>query len=90
MHRLTITLTAPNELDHNVALRIFASQLEDVAEDLTALPAQTTAFGAFGDEGCKVYYRLEIDDPEARQTNASALQKNSLARQSDLPAVAGL
>lgn len=66
MHRLTITLTAPNELDSDTTLQAFASQLEDVAEDIAAMLPRNHAFGAYGEQGCKVYYRVEIDAPEAR------------------------
>ena len=87
MHRLIITLTAPNELEQDAVLGIFARQLEDVAEDLTAMPAQNQAFGAFGDAGCKVYYRVEISERPAELLN---FHPDSPARQTDLPAVAGL
>lgn len=68
MHRLTITITAPNELDSDATLQNFASQLQDVAEDLAAMLPRSHAFGAYGPQGCKVYYRVELDEPGVRPT----------------------
>ncbi len=68
MHRLTITITAPNDLDRREALAAFATQLEDIAADMAALPPQDSAFGAFGEQGCKIHYRLEIDTPQEQRS----------------------
>lgn len=73
MHRLTLTLTAPNDLPLEDALETFAIQLQDVADDLAALPPQNHAFGAFGARGCKVYYRVELDEPATRVLAAAGL-----------------
>jgi hypothetical protein len=34
MHRLVVTITAPNEINESAVLETFASQLEDVAADI--------------------------------------------------------
>jgi hypothetical protein len=73
MHRLTLTLTAPIDLALEDALEAFAVQLQDVADDLAALPPQNHAFGAFGALGCKVYYRVELDEPATRKLAAAGL-----------------
>jgi hypothetical protein len=69
MHRLVVTITAPNEINESAVLETFASQLEDVAADIVSLAPQDHSFGAFGLDGCKVYYRIEIDDLGSRQTD---------------------
>ena len=60
MHRMTITLTAPASMTRESALVAFSRQLEDMADDLAALSPQNRAFGAYGEEGCRVYYRVEL------------------------------
>ena len=72
MHRLTLTITATNEVTPDAVLQSFAAQLQDVAEDLGALPAQNHSFGAFGAAGCKVYYRVEIDEPRLERAALTA------------------
>lgn len=71
MHKLTITLTVPNDIHEADALANFAEQLHDVAEDIASLTPRSTAFGSYGDNGCKVYYRVEIDDAPARADAAA-------------------
>ncbi len=72
MHRLTLTLIAPHNIDYADALQAFAVQLHDIAEDLGELPARNHAFGAFGPLGCKLHYRLEVDEPRGERMTLPA------------------
>lgn len=72
MHRLTVTITAPSEIEGGQALTTFADHLLDMADDIAALPPQNHAFGAFGGSGCKLYYRVEMDDARSRVREGAA------------------